>query len=70
MTLSLLDELLGELGLPLQPRQPERPVHPRHRFPALQPTTHDGDHLPVGSLTALVTEATFEAKPNGRSERR
>jgi hypothetical protein len=54
-TLSLLDELLGDLGLALQPSQPQRAVHQHHRLPALEPTAHDGDHLAVGPLTALVT---------------
>ena len=36
-SLSLLDELLGDLGLPLQPRQPQGPIHRHHRLAALQP---------------------------------
>jgi hypothetical protein len=51
-TLSLLDELLGDLGLALQPGQPQGPVHPRHRLSPLESSASQqsprGWRLPSG----------------------
>jgi hypothetical protein len=42
-----LDQSLGDLGLPLQKGQPQRPIHRDDRHTAFQPLTHDGDDLAV-----------------------
>jgi hypothetical protein len=42
------DQLLGGLGLPLQPGQPRLLVHPRHRRAGGQPLAHNRDDLAVG----------------------
>jgi hypothetical protein len=44
----LADELLGDLGLALQEGQPSGPSIRATGSP-LEPTTHHGDHLAVGS---------------------
>jgi hypothetical protein len=51
---TLGDQVLGDLGLPLQPRQPRLLVHAGHQLAGGQPLAHGGDHLPVGPLTALT----------------
>jgi hypothetical protein len=42
------DQLLGDLGLALQPGQPRLPVHPSHLLTGGQPAAHDPDDLSVG----------------------
>jgi hypothetical protein len=46
--LPLGDQVLGDLGLPLQPRQPRLLVHAGHLLAGGPPLAHDGDHLMVG----------------------
>jgi hypothetical protein len=46
--LSLGDQVLGDLGLPLQPRQPRLSVHACHLLAGRQPLAHDADYPPVG----------------------
>jgi hypothetical protein len=53
--LTLGDQLLGDLGLALQPRQARLLVHARYLLAGGQPLAHDGDYSPVGPLTALAS---------------
>ena len=45
---SLGEQLLGGLGLALQPGQARLLVHPGHLLAGGQPLAHDGDDLAVG----------------------
>src|SRR5512133_618847 len=62
-SLPLLDEVLGDLGLALQPRQSKRPVHRHHWLPPLQPPAHNGDDLAV----ALVPLSSLGRRLGGRT---
>ena len=56
MTLScpgLGEQLLGRLGLPLEPGQPRLLLHPSHQLTCGQPLAHDGDELAVGGRLLL-----------------
>jgi hypothetical protein len=46
------DELLGGLGLALQPGKPKQPVHRRDRFATGQPLAHGGDQPAVATALA------------------
>jgi hypothetical protein len=47
------NQLLGDLRLPLQPRQSRLLIHPGHLLAGGQPLAHDGDDLAVGGRLLL-----------------
>ena len=53
-SLPLSDQVLGDLGLTLQPGQPRLLVHGSYLLAAGQSRAHDRDDLTVGPLTALT----------------
>jgi hypothetical protein len=57
------DELLGDLGLALQPSKPQRPVHRHHTLAALQPLPHHRDDRAVGGRLLLQRPGRQQPKP-------